>query len=71
MAFCPGCPSGLQLDAVDSTEPLAVLQPAAPLKHATRYIVAVCAAVGEWGDVRPPTPGFAQLVEVGVAAVIS
>lgn len=53
-----------QLDALDPKAPLAVLQPAAPLRHGTRYIVAVCGALGDWGELLPPTPGFQELVEV-------
>eukprot|EP00752_Nemacystus_decipiens_P014344 g12761.t1 len=60
-------PHFVELDALDPTAPLAVLQPAAPLRHGTRYIVAVCGALGDWGELLPPTPGFQELVEAAQA----
>ncbi|CAM9608267.1 unnamed protein product, partial [Hapterophycus canaliculatus] len=60
-------PHFVELDALDPESPLAVLQPAAPLRHGTRYIVAVCGALGDWGELLPPTPGFQELVDVSMA----
>eukprot|EP00903_Cladosiphon_okamuranus_P006432 g6293.t1 len=60
-------PHFVELDAMDPTAALAVLQPAAPLRHGTRYIVAVCGALGDWGELLPPTPGFQELVEAAQA----
>ncbi|CAM9882608.1 unnamed protein product, partial [Ectocarpus fasciculatus] len=60
-------PHFVELDAMDPKKPLAVLQPAAPLRHGTRYIVAVCGALGDWGELLPPTPGFQELVEASQA----
>lgn len=53
-----------KLDALDTEAPLAILQPAAPLRHGSRYIVAVSGALGDWGELLPPTPGFLELAEV-------
>ncbi|CBJ27425.1 conserved unknown protein [Ectocarpus siliculosus] len=60
-------PHFAELDALDPEKPLAMLQPAAPLRHGTRYIVAVCGALGDWGELLPPTPGFQELVEASQA----
>ncbi|CAB1117427.1 unnamed protein product [Ectocarpus sp. CCAP 1310/34] len=60
-------PHFAELDALDPEKPLAVLQPAAPLRHGTRYIVAVCGALGDWGELLPPTSGFQELVEASQA----
>ncbi|CAM9371971.1 unnamed protein product [Pylaiella littoralis] len=60
-------PHFVELDALDPESPLAVLQPAAPLRHGTRYIVAVCGALGDWGELLSPTPGFQELVEAAQA----
>lgn len=50
---------------MDPSSPLAVLQPAKPLRHSTRYIVAVCGVIGDYGgEVLDPTPGFVELVKV-------
>lgn len=59
-------PPPVQLDALDPSSPLAVLQPAAPLRHGTRYIVAVNGVLGDWGELLPPTPGFQELVDVRI-----
>ena len=56
----------VQLDALDPASPLAILQPAAPLRHGTRYIVAVNGVLGDWGELLPPTPGFQELVDVRI-----
>ncbi|CAM9145677.1 unnamed protein product, partial [Scytosiphon promiscuus] len=60
-------PHFVELDAMDPESTLAVLQPAAPLRHGTRYIVAVCGALGDWGELLPPTPGFQELVDASLA----
>ncbi|CAN0012715.1 unnamed protein product, partial [Choristocarpus tenellus] len=56
-------PHFVEIDALDPEEPLAVLQPAQPLRHGTRHVVAVVGAEGAWGERLRQTPGFAELLE--------
>ncbi|CAN0354390.1 unnamed protein product, partial [Discosporangium mesarthrocarpum] len=58
----------VEVDALDPTRPLAVMQPARPLRHGTRHVVAVAGAIGPFGERLPQTPGFAELLEAMLAS---
>ncbi|CAM9563442.1 unnamed protein product [Chrysoparadoxa australica] len=60
-------PHFVDLDTTDASHPLAVLQPARPLQHNTRYVVAVKGVKGQGGEVLRPTPGFQQLLDAVTA----
>lgn len=55
-------PHFAELDFLDERRPLVMMQPASPLKHNTRYAVAVVNATGADGLRLSPTPGFSQLL---------